>query len=63
LVSGDNQTAIVNTSLSSPFVVRVNDAFGNPVSGITITWAVGSGAGAINPTSSVTGVNGQTSAI
>ena len=39
-VSGDSQTATVNTSFGSPLIARLTDAFGNAVSGATVTFAV-----------------------
>ena len=38
-VSGDSQTATVNTSFGSPLIARLTDAFGNAVSGATVTFA------------------------
>ena len=61
LVSGDNQGAAVGAALAEPLVVRVVDPLGNPVSGQTITWSV-TGGGSIDPTTSVTGDNGEASA-
>ncbi|RMG20055.1 MAG: hypothetical protein D6729_03760 [Deltaproteobacteria bacterium] len=39
-VSGDGQSAVVATALPAPFVVRVSDRYGNPVSGVTVAYAV-----------------------
>lgn len=61
-VSGDGQTATVGTALSAPFVVRVEDANGNPVSGRAITFAVASGGGSISPLNATTNASGQASA-
>jgi adhesin/invasin len=45
LESGNEQTAPAGTPLLQPLVVRVADAFGNPISGVTITWSpVGGGS-------------------
>jgi hypothetical protein len=45
LESGNEQTAPAGTALPQPLVVRVADAFGNPISGVTITWTpVGGGS-------------------
>ncbi len=54
LVSGANQTDSATAVLKSDFVVRVADAHGNGVPGVTIQWAVTTGGGSISPTSSVT---------
>jgi hypothetical protein len=58
--SGNNQSGTAGTSLASPLVVKVTDNVGNPVAGITVTWAVttgGTGA-AISPNTSVTSGSG-----
>ncbi|MCA1800628.1 MAG: Ig-like domain-containing protein, partial [Actinobacteria bacterium] len=39
-VSGNNQTAPVTEQLDNPFVVRVEDPFGNPVSGETVVFSI-----------------------
>ncbi|MBA2457756.1 MAG: Ig-like domain-containing protein [Gemmatimonadales bacterium] len=45
LESGDNQTAPAGQPLAEPLVVRVTDAFGNPIPGVPITWtAIGGGS-------------------
>jgi uncharacterized repeat protein (TIGR03806 family) len=40
--SGDNQTGGEGTALSNPLVVTVTDAYGNPVSGTNVTFAIAS---------------------
>ena len=59
-VSGDAQSGQVGTSLPAPLVVRVTDAFGNPVPGITVNWTV-TGGGSVSDATTQTGENGQTS--
>jgi alpha-tubulin suppressor-like RCC1 family protein len=59
---GDGQTGQVGTTLGLDFVARVDDAGGNPVAGVTVTWAVASGGGSIAPTSDVTDAGGLTQA-
>ena len=61
VVSGDNQSDTVGATLASPLIVRVSDALGLPVSGVTVSWAVTGGAGSITP-SSVTNAAGRASA-
>jgi uncharacterized protein (TIGR03437 family) len=61
IVSGNNQTAIVNTGFALPLVVRVNDAQGQPVAAANITLSVVSGTATVNPVSEVTNVQGQAS--
>lgn len=58
LVSGDAQAATVSTALPAPFVVRVTDAFTNPVEGVTVSWAILSGGGTLSVPTSVTDVSG-----
>src|SRR5205085_573198 len=57
--SGDNLTGQVATRLQTPHVVLVSDANGNPVAGVTVTWAAGSGGGSVDPATSTTDVNGH----
>ncbi len=45
LSAGDNQSAVVNTGFGSPLVALVTDAFGNPVSGATVTFTASGGTG------------------
>ena len=47
-ISGTGQSGLVGAALSAPFVVRVNDAFGNPVPGAAVTWVVTIGGGTVN---------------
>ncbi|HYR30885.1 MAG TPA: Ig-like domain-containing protein [Gemmatimonadales bacterium] len=49
-------TGIVSSTLS--YGVEASDAHGNPVSGISVAWAVVAGGGSNNPTSNSTAVNG-----
>jgi hypothetical protein len=60
LISGDDQSAPVGTQLPQPLVVAVTDGFGNPISGVTVTWSA-QGGGSVSEESTVTGDNGQTS--
>jgi adhesin/invasin len=59
-VSGDGQSAPVNSTLPAPLVVQVTDQFGNPISGVTISWTANDG-GSVSASSTVTDGNGQTS--
>ncbi len=54
--AGDNQTATVNTAVTTPPAVIVRDQFNNPVAGVAVVFAVGSG------TSSITGADQTTNA-
>src|SRR5205807_2092802 len=57
--SGDNLTGQVATRLQTPHVVLVSDANGNPVAGVTVAWAAGSGGGSVDPATSTTDANGH----
>jgi hypothetical protein len=59
-VSGDGQTAPVNGTLPDPLVVQVTDGFGNPIPGVTISWAV-DGGGSVSDATTTTGADGLTS--
>ncbi|MFL5403947.1 MAG: Ig-like domain-containing protein [Gemmatimonadales bacterium] len=61
-VSGDGQAAPVSTALAQDFVVRVDDNAGNPVAGVTVTWAVTAGGGSIAPASDPTDASGLSQA-
>jgi adhesin/invasin len=56
-VSGDDQTAPVNSALVDPLVVKVSDGNGNPVSGISVQWTA-VGGGSVSPETVVTGADG-----
>ena len=59
LADGDAQTGRVAEQLPSPLSVRVVDAAGQPISGVTVTWTPA--AGSASPTSSVTDADGLAS--
>ncbi|MFA6165659.1 MAG: Ig-like domain-containing protein [Gemmatimonadaceae bacterium] len=61
LVSGGGQTALAATALQ-PVVVRVNDAQGNGIGGIALTFAITSGGGSVLPTSATTDATGSATA-
>jgi alpha-tubulin suppressor-like RCC1 family protein len=46
VVSGNNQSATVDTSFANPLVVKVTDKYGNNVSGVSISFSAGLGGGA-----------------
>ena len=50
LQGGDAQSATVNTAVATPPSVLVTDAYGNPVSGTTVTFAVTLGGGSLTGT-------------
>jgi alpha-tubulin suppressor-like RCC1 family protein len=57
-VSGDNQSAAPGSTLPNALVVEVQDAFGNVLNGVNVSWTASSGT--VTPSSSTTGVNGTT---
>ncbi|MFQ5604972.1 MAG: metallophosphoesterase [bacterium] len=63
MVSGDNQSALVGTALSSPLVVAVKDASNNPVSGVAVSFVVASGDATLQESQPVrTAANGRAQA-
>ncbi|MEX1998912.1 MAG: Ig-like domain-containing protein [Gemmatimonadales bacterium] len=62
IVSGDDQTSSAASELPDSLRVRVADAFGNPVTGVNVTWAVTSGGGSIDPTANTTDADGEAAA-
>ena len=60
-ISGDNQQGVPGTTLTSPFVVEVWDAAGNPLGGIIVTFAVTAGGGSLSAQNSTTDVSGRAS--
>ena len=56
--AGDGQTAAHGTQVSVPPAVRVTDQYGNPASGITVTFSVASGGGSITGTTASPDGNG-----
>jgi uncharacterized protein YjdB len=60
-LSGDNQNGNVGQPFASPLVVRVTDAFGNPVPNVRVSWAVLSPNGQVSPSSTTTDAAGRAS--
>jgi Big-like domain-containing protein len=58
LNAGNGQAATVNTPVATAPSVKVTDANGNAVSGVAVTFAVGSGGGSITGASQTTGAGG-----
>ena len=58
VVSGDGQYAPAGSSVAVPPTVRVTDEFGNPITGVTVTWVVRNGGGSVTPGTNVTDVDG-----
>ncbi|NUO63261.1 MAG: Ig-like domain-containing protein [Gemmatimonadaceae bacterium] len=59
VVSGDAQSATVGRVLAQPLTVRALDAYGNPVGGVSVTWAASAGGGA--PVTTTTSAEGLAS--
>ena len=57
-IAGDNTAAVVGTSLPAPPSVLVKDAFGNPVQGVNVTFAIGLGGGSLTNATRTTGADG-----
>jgi len=61
LSAGNAQTDTIGATLGTAYSVLVTDGGGNPVAGITVTWAATGGGGSITP-SSITNASGIASA-
>ena len=58
IVAGDGQADTIFKTLSAPFTVKVTDAYGNAVSGATVTWTRTAGFGTPANSTSTTSVTG-----
>jgi len=56
--AGNNQSATVSTSVTVAPAVIVKDSLGNPVSGVSVTFAVATGGGSVTGATPATGANG-----
>ncbi|MHB1328882.1 MAG: hypothetical protein ACYC2K_11840 [Gemmatimonadales bacterium] len=54
VAQGAAQTVTVGTAVAQPPAVRVNDQFGNPVAGVTVTFAVTGGGGQVTGAAATT---------
>ena len=54
LVSGDAQGAIIGTKLATPLAVKVEDTYGNSISGLAVTWDPTLGGGWVSTPQSPT---------
>jgi hypothetical protein len=59
--SGNSQTAVAGTVLSTPLTVLVTGSNGKPFSGAVINWTVASGGGSLSSASSTTSATGLAS--
>ena len=60
LVSGDEQSGEIGKPLLTPSKVRVVDAFGNPVVGVSVSWQGIVGGGTLNTATTLTDALGET---
>ena len=58
-ISGDNQSGRPGARLANPLVVEVIDENDDPVSGVTVNFAVTAGGGSVSPASATTNNNGR----
>ena len=61
--TGNNQTTTVNATLVTPLTVKVTDAAGAAVAGVTVNWVVTSGGGSVTPATSTTDSNGRATTV
>lgn len=61
IFSGDSQSASAGSPLASSLVAIVEDASGNPVAGVTVTWGVTGGGGILFSCTTTTDASGQAS--
>ncbi len=61
IASGNNQSATVTTNLKSPLKVKVKDAQGNPVAGITVAFSDNGAGGTLSPATATTDSTGVAS--
>ncbi|MCG8604214.1 tandem-95 repeat protein, partial [bacterium] len=62
-VSGDNQSAFVDSTLLEPLVVEVRNAADEPVSGVPVVFDIVAGGGSVNMDSLLTDTNGRASVV
>ena len=55
---GDAQSVTVAMATAAPLSVIIEDAGGQPIAGVPVTWSVLSGGGSVAPTTSTTDVSG-----
>jgi hypothetical protein len=62
VLAGDDQTGVVDTPLPEPLQLRVVDAAGAPIPGISVTFSVLQGGGTIFPSLAISGPDGDVNA-
>lgn len=63
VVSGNGQTAPTGQAVTDPLTVEVRDSDADPMSNVTVTFAVTSGSGTVSPTTAQTNASGQASTV
>jgi uncharacterized protein (TIGR03437 family) len=63
ILNGNNQTATVGTTFPQSLTVQLKDGSGNPISGVSVSFAITSGNATANPTSATTDSQGRASTI
>ena len=63
VVAGNDQTDSIEATLANPLRVRVVDAGGGAVAGVSVTWNAGAAAGSIAPVTSTTDASGETQGV
>ena len=58
VVSGENQEGLTGETLADPFVVQVHDQYGNPMEGVSVTFALLTGGGSLSAETVTTDSNG-----
>ena len=59
IISGDNQEGLTGEPLANPLVTEVRDQHGDPMEGVTVTFAVTAGDGSLSTTTATTDQDGQ----
>ena len=62
VIAGNAQRTGASTQIPLPIQVRVKDVHNNPISGVTVNWAVTSGGGGVAAATSVTNATGVATA-
>lgn len=62
-IAGDGQAASPGAMLAIPLQVEVDDAYGNAVPGIAVTWTVTAGGGSLGTGMTTTNASGRTSVV
>jgi hypothetical protein len=62
-LSGNGQTGEIGKELSTPLAVKVTDASGNPIEGLSVNWSAEPGSGSVNSTTSTTDAAGTAAVV